>query len=397
MAPLLKSLTLHGFLSFGPEAATIPLTGLNVVLGPNGSGKSNLVEALAVLRAVPQDLPMPIRQGGGVRDWLWKGATEAKEATIEAIFYEGQVATASSGPVAVRYRLTFGAEGDSFVVIDERVENERADPYFPKPFFYFGYESGRPMVSVVGEDERKALRREEIDPTQSILSQRRDPEHYPELTKLAALLGRIRAYRSWPFGPDSILRAACRADVRTDSLSESFDNLPARLNVLQREPEVKRSLAKQLSTLAPGFDDLVIALDGGNLQLYLTEGNRNFAARRLSDGTLRYLCLLAILLDPQPPPLVIIEEPELGLHPDTLPTLRDLMVAASDRCQLLVTTHSATFLDAFTELADSVLVCEKSDATTLVRRLSQGEVDRLKPHGSLGQLWISGHLGGTRW
>ncbi len=69
---LLKSITLEKFLSFGPEAVTIPLTPLNVLIGPNGSGKSNLVEALFVLRAVPKGLPLPIRQGGGVKDWLWR-------------------------------------------------------------------------------------------------------------------------------------------------------------------------------------------------------------------------------------------------------------------------------------------------------------------------------------
>jgi predicted ATPase len=76
--PLLGSIQLQGFLSFGPTSEAIPLTGLNILIGPNGSGKSNLVEALSVLRAVPKDLPLPIRAGGGVKDWLWQGATPAQ-------------------------------------------------------------------------------------------------------------------------------------------------------------------------------------------------------------------------------------------------------------------------------------------------------------------------------
>jgi predicted ATPase len=394
--PLLKSLTLEGFLSFGPEAVTILLTPLNVLIGPNGSGKSNLVEALSVLRAVPKDLPLPIRQGGGVKDWLWReGHAGVDAARLEVVFAEGQVARQAPGKPAIRYRLIFGAEGGSFTVLDERVENEKPERGSQKPYFYFGYENGRPMLNV--QHERRELQRADIDPTQSILSQRRDPEAYPELTRLADLLRRILIFRNWQFGPDSAVRRSCRVDVRTDILSESFDNLPARLAVLLGMPAVKRRLIELLRELAPGFDDLVVVPEGGALQLYLTEGSRSVPAHRLSDGTLRYLCLVAILLDPDPAPLVVIEEPELGLHPDVLPALRDLMVAASEKTQLLVTTHSTQMVDAMTDHAGSVLVCEKKDGPTVVSRLTQEDVDRWREHGSLGSLWMSGHLGGTRW
>jgi predicted ATPase len=185
--------------------------------------------------------------------------------------------------------------------------------------------------------------------------------------------------------------------VRTDTLSESFDNLPARLVVLMGKPAVKRRLIERLRDLAPGFDDLAVVPEGGTLQLYLTEGSRSVPAHRLSDGTLRYLCLLAILLDPGAAPFVVIEEPELGLHPDVLPALRDLLVEASGKTQLLITTHSTQMVDAMTDHADSVLVCEKKVGPTAVTRLTQEEVDRWREHGSLGSLWMSGHLGGTRW
>jgi predicted ATPase len=395
LPPLLQSITLEGFLSYGPEAVTVPLTALNVLIGPNGSGKSNLVEALSVLRAVPKDLPLPIRQGGGVKDWLWReGDAVAAAARLEVLFSAGQVARQAPGNPAIRYRLVFGAEGGSFIVLDERIENESGKP---KPYFYFGYEHGRPMLNVQNQKKPRELQRAEIDPTQSILSQRRDPEAYPELTRLADLLRRILIFRNWQFGPDSSVRRGCRADVRTDTLSESFDNLPARLLVLMGTPAVKRRLIELLHDLAPGFNDLNVLPEGGALQLYLTEGNRSVPAHRLSDGTLRYLCLLAILLDPDPAPLVVIEEPELGLHPDVLPTLRDLMVEASERTQLIVTTHSTQMVDAMTDYADSVLVCEKKEGPTLISRLTQEDVDRWRGHGSLGSQWMSGHLGGTRW
>lgn len=80
---MLKSIVLNDFLSYGPGRQTVDLTPLNVLIGPNGSGKSNLVEALAVLRAVPRDLPLPIRQGGGVEEWIWRGGNRSEKAGIE--------------------------------------------------------------------------------------------------------------------------------------------------------------------------------------------------------------------------------------------------------------------------------------------------------------------------
>ena len=395
-SPALKTITLEGFLSFGPTAVTVPLSALNVIIGPNGSGKSNFIEAISVLRAVPRDLPLPIRQGGGVKDWLWKGTKSAAEAVIEVVFNEGFVAhQVTGGDPAVRYRLTFGAQGDQFTVLDERIENESAKAGEIKPYFYFGYENGQPMLNL--REGRRRLQREDIDPAQSILSQRRDPDSYPEVTRVADLLRGILVYRSWSFGPNSGLRMSCAPDVPTDHLAEDFSNLPARLMALESIPAVKSRLVELLAELAPGFDDLGIGLVGGQLQLELAENGRMFPARRLSDGSLRFICLLAILLDPEPPPLVVIEEPELGLHPDILPVIRDLMIEASETRQLIVTTHSTQLVDAMTEHADSVLVCEKQDGATYLTRLTQEEIDKWREHDSLGSLWMSGHIGGTRW
>jgi len=394
--PLLKSITLRGFLSFGPDSGAVPLTSLNVIIGPNGAGKSNFVEALSVLRAVPRDLPLPIREGGGVRDWIWKGKPETDRASVEVVFSGGTVTQPEQAHPAVRYRLTFGTEGDRFTVLDERIENESPNPGEPKPYFYFGYEHGRPMFNVKGQG-RRFLKREDIDPTQSILSQRRDPDTYPEVTRVGDLLRKVVIYRSWSFGPYSTLRISCAPDVFTGHLAEDFSNLPARLAVLKRTPKVKKRIIGLLQEFSEGFNDIEVVPEGGQLQLYLEEGDRMVPARRLSDGTLRYLSLLAILVDPAPPPLVVIEEPELGLHPDIVPTIRDLLVEASARCQLVVSTHSTQLVDAMTEHAGSVLVCEKHKGSTCLTRLSQKEIDRWREHGSLGNLWMSGHLGGTRW
>ena len=390
---MIDEITLSNFLSFGPGAHTLKLGPLNVLIGPNGSGKSNLVEAFSVLRAVPKDLPLPIRQGGGVDEWIWRSGagTQADSAAIEIIFQAGEVAKK-----AVRYRVTFGSEAGSFVVVDERIENQGTDAGKPKPYLYFGYENGRPMLNNATGTHR-ALERADIDRAQSILSQRRDPESYPELAATGDRLKELLIYRAWSFGPQSPIRVACGADVQTDRLLEDFSNLPARLAVLKKSPATKKRLLTLLSEVAQGFTDVEVVPEGGQLRLYLTEGERNVPAHRLSDGTLRYLAILAILLDPGTAKLVIIEEPELGLHPDVLPALRDLFVEASSRVQLIITTHSTQLVDGMTEHAEAVVVCDKEAGTSRLNRLDPEQIAKWNAFGSLGTLWLSGRLGGTRW
>ena len=193
------------------------------------------------------------------------------------------------------------------------------------------------------------------------------------------------------------MRAACAADVRTDHLSEQLDNLPARLLALKRSPVVKRRMVTLVQELAPGFDDFDVSLDGGLLTLRLTEGDLSIPARRLSDGTLRYLCLLAILVDPRPPPIIVIEEPELGLHPDIHPQLAALLLEASSRTQLIVTTHSDILVDALSETPEAVVVCENVGGSTQLERLTSKTLRPWLDKYRLGELWLRGEIGGTRW
>lgn len=388
---MIEQITLTNFLSFGPAAHTIALRPLNVLIGPNGSGKSNLVEAFSLLRAVPRDLAQPIRQGGGVDAWLWQDGEgqRADAASLEIILSPGAVAKEF-----IRYRTGFGSEAGAFTLLDERIETASKER---SPSLLFGYEDGQPMLN---ERRKKTLRRldpADIDRSQSILSQRRDPESFPEVSAMGDRLREILIYRSWSFGPKAPMRGSCSVDEQSNLLLEDLSNLPARLMALKRTPQTKRRLLELLSEVAPGFHDIEVIVEGGRLQLYLTEGGRNVPAHRLSDGTLRYLSLLAILLDPGPAKLVIIEEPELGLHPDVLPALRDLLIEASTRFQLIVTTHSTQLVDAMTEHPEAVIVSEKTEATTSMSRLDPEDIKRWREFGSLGTLWMSGRLGGTRW
>ena len=385
----IKHIQLKNLLSFGPDTEALELRPLNVLIGPNGSGKSNLIEAIGLLKATPRDLTAPIREGGGIRDWIWRGDPRALTAYIEVILDNPKGS-------ALRYSLGFAERGQQFELIEEGIEHEEAFPNHSTPYLYYALRSGRATLNYRGEMQRE-LRLEEIDPQQSILAQRKDPDHYPELTWLGETFNRMRLYRESSFGRRTPPRQPQPTDLPNDFLLEDGRNLGLVLNRLKREPKVKDRILETMRQLYEGVIDLEISIEGGTVQVFAQEGNIMVPATRLSDGTLRFLCLLAILCHPNPPPLVCIEEPELGLHPDVLPVLGDLLREASQRCQLIVTTHSDRLVDTLTDTPESVVVCEKHDGKTEMHRLDKADLAEWLERYSLGDLWTRGDLGGNRW
>jgi predicted ATPase len=381
-------MTLRNLLSFGPEARPITLERLNVLIGPNGSGKSNFIEAVALLSATPGDLHAVIRRGGGVREWIWKGAPK-EVASLDIVVHNPH------GTQPLRHVLAFREENQTFRLADERIENEYPSLGETEPSFFYRYQQGRPVLKI--NSEKRQLVREALESDASILAQRRDPEAYPEVSYLTRAYEKIRVYREWTFGRNTVFREPQKADMRNDRLEEDFSNLGLFLNRLRRTPKAKSTILEGLRDLYEDFSDFDVSVEGGTVQVFFTEGDFTIPATRLSDGTLRYLCLLAILCDPEPPPLICIEEPELGLHPDILPKVADLLIDASTRTQLIVTTHSDILVDAMTERPETVLVCEKHAGQTVLRRLDTKSLTGWLEKYRLGELWTRGELGGTRW
>ncbi len=387
---LIKSIQLENLLSFGPGTAPLEMEPLSVLIGPNGSGKSNLIEAIGLLQAAPRDLLAPIGEGGGVGDWIWRGEPQASAAKVEVVIDNPK------GPQSLRYRLGITRRGQRFELKEEQIENESPDRGHRNPYIFFERVGLHSTINYRDGENRK-LRPEEIDSEQSILAQRKDPDSYPELTYLGEVFGRIRLYREWTFGRYTPPRMPQKADLPNNFLSVDGTNLGLVLNRLKREPRAKASILEALRKLYEGISDYDVIIEGATVQVFFTEGDITVPATRLSDGTLRYLSLLSVLCHPDPPPLVCIEEPELGLHPDILPTLSDLLREASERCQVIVTTHSDVLVDALTDSPESVVVCEKHEGRTNMRRLDQDQLsDWLKSY-SLGELWRKGELGGNRW
>ena len=392
---LIKSLRVTNFLSYGPETQAVELGPLNVLIGPNGSGKSNFLEALSLLQAAPEQLTRPIRDGGGIQDWLHKSGApgSAEDARIEVL-----IANPNKGLKDFRYGLAFNEVGGRFEVRDEYLENAQADAGQKQPYFFYHWNEGRPVLnmSTAGFGKRK-LQRETIKPELSILSQKRDADLYPEMTWVADQFQSMRLYREWTFGRYAVPRLPQKTDLPNDKLEQDCSNLGLVLNRLQMNVPARRRLIEALRVVYDGIEDIHVQVEGGTAQVFLIEAKGAIPATRLSDGTLRYLAMLALLCDPAPPPLVVLEEPELGLHPDMLPSLADLLIDASSRAQWIVTTHAPSLIDAFSDNPSAVLVCERGQDGTHIERLDADELAPWLEKYRLGQLWTRGDIGGTRW
>ena len=387
---LIQCIRLTDVLSFGPNSQELKLEPLNVLIGPNGSGKSNFIEAIGLLKAAPRDLHAPIRDSGGVHDWIRRGEATGGIAQVEVVLSYDEKR-------ALRYTLTFLEKGQRFRVNSEELRPEHPDSATSDPHFSTDGEMAHvDFVDLGSENDEVRMWAKDIRSDQSIFAQVRGP-NYPQLTYTAEQFERIRLFREWTFGRRTPARVPQKADLPNDFLAEDGTNLGLVLNCLEQEFKSKNRLLKALRELYEGVDDYGVSVRGGTVQIFLREGDIAIPATRLSDGTLRYLSLLSILCHPTPPPLICIEEPELGLHPDILPGLAVLLRDASERCQLIVTTHSDTLVDALTDTPQSVVVCEKEKGQTKMKRLDKAELSHWLEKYRLGELWSSGELGGNRW
>lgn len=395
--PFIQRLGLHGLLSFPPGMEPFELLPLNVLIGPNGAGKSNVIEACELLGATPTNLASAIRDGGGAAEWIWKGEGSRAEAEIDVEIGGDSNGSATPTGRPLRYRLGFGMTNNRLEVMDEAVEETTPDAGYDKPYFYYRFERGRPVLNVKGENQPRHLQRENPMPDQSVLTQRKDPDIYPEVAWIGQKFGEILTFREWGFGRYAPLRQPQPADLPDDRLMPDNRNLSLVLNRIENRDRDFRRFNDLLRRFYSRFERMSTRVSGGAVQFYLHEPGlaSPIPAARLSDGTIRFLSILALLLAPAPPPLVCIEEPELGLHPDVMRDIGRLLIEASARMQLIVTTHSDALVSALSDHPESVVVCERRGAATALERLDRHRLSSWLDRYTLGDLWRDGELGGN--
>jgi len=209
----------------------------------------------------------------------------------------------------------------------------------------------------------------------------------------------VRIFRHFDTGPRSSTRHGVSATVRNDFLAEDGGNLAAVLSSRDFAPALA-GLNRWLPLLAERFTAVSTHAGNGILQVFVQEAglSESIPGGRLSDGTLRALCLLSVLLHPKPPGLVCIEEPELGLHPQIIRDIANLMIEASRRMQLIVTTHSVEFINALGGHSESVLACNFApDTGTSIQRLNPRKLKNWLVNYQLGELWRKGVVEANRY
>ena len=405
---LIKSLQLKNILSF--REATLELRPLNVLIGPNGSGKSNLIDVVALLRSAPDDVAGFLRRNGPTGNWVWQGAEQRAPE-----FPTVQVVADLQPPLPVRYDLRVRTHDDRVHSLSENLNHIKPDTGktdYRRPVFRSANGKGTVWparadgIVPTRDDESETI---DLAADKSVLSAVSHPVNYPALTATAQRLAAVKIYRSWYVGRDSTVRRPQPTDGPVDFLEEDFSNLALVVNDLQGR-RMKSSMDKYLQRFYEDYESLHARVYGNAIQLAVNEKGQSgsLPVTRLSDGTIRFIALLAILCAPKPPPLVCIEEPEIAMHPDSLWLVKELLLAASERTQIIVTTHSTELVSLFSSDPEAVVVCDRDAAEgTRFRRVTRAELNEwqdfyeqtgkeLVVYG-LSEMWMSGSLGGVRW
>lgn len=353
----IHSIKLKNILSFGSEGQEIELQPLNALVGPNASGKSNFIEIFRLLQALSVNPARVIREGGGVAEWLWKGAGPSPNAVIELQLEQ------------FTYLLEFTQVGYRWEITRERITS---------PF-----------------DPNLAYLNTQID-TSLLADLSTSSAQHLDTSTLVKNISSIGVYKDWNNSRFSPLKSPQRPELSGNTLLEDLSNFGLVFNNLPNR--VKQEITEQLRQVYDGIEEIRTPIDGGVVQIWIQEKGLSSPtpAARVSDGMLRYLFLLTLLKQPDPPSIICLEEPEIGLHPDLIHTVAELLIEASQKTQLIVTTHSSYLVSALSDMPDSVIVCERESSGTTLRRLDRESLAEWLERYELGELWEKGVIGGTR-
>jgi predicted ATPase len=321
------------------------LSQINVLTGANATGKTNLYNSVFLLaKAAAGGFAQVIAEEGGMPSVLWAGARKSR--SMGTIRMEGVRMSLGIKTDTFSYELVCGlpkqSSGEkSAFSLDPEVKEERVWMDAPHGLKVTFFERSPKGAWILDNDERLADYSGELLPTESVLSQLREPHLYPELSSLRTEMSRWRFYHHFRTDAESPLRHP-QVGVRTPVLAHDGRDLAAALQTIN-EVGQSQDLHEAIRQAFPGAS-LEIEHDEDNgmfaVLLRMPGLRRPLRARELSDGTLRYLCLLAALLSPHPPSLLALNEPETSLHPDLLEPLAKQLVNAAKYSQLWVVTHS---------------------------------------------------------
>lgn len=357
----LERITLAGYKSIRKLDAFPLNSGLNVLIGANGSGKTNFIrffELLGQMMDPNKGLQNYVSARGGAEVFLFRGMKVTPEFHAELKFGSNE------------YRFTLKAADDRSL--------------------FFAQESaslvnGHVLLNLGSGHNKSGL----------LLTSHLRSDY---IQLLSEIRGRIQDWRVYHFhdtSPSAPVMGRCNT-VDCDVLHGNASNLAAFLmHMAQTHPAHYAQIEETVRQVAPFFGVFLIKeVAPGQTQLLWKDRYSDllYYPHQLSDGTLRYICLATLLLQPSPPATIIIDEPELGLHPFAIKLLASLLHEAAGRAQLIVSTQSSLLVDELTP--EQVIVVNHRDGETLFERLNPARLaDWLKEY-TLGQLWEKNELGG---
>ncbi|HEX8543567.1 MAG TPA: AAA family ATPase [Pseudomonas sp.] len=350
---MLKTLAVANYRSI--NTLIVPLERLNVITGPNGSGKSNLYRALRLLAETAQGgVINALAREGGLDSTFWAGPEK-----LSRRMRNGEVEV-QGGPRQHVRRLRLGFAGEDFsyaislglpdkilsaFALDPEIKKECiwAGPLF-RPASLLVQRSGPMIRAREGRDwDVLAQHTPAFD---SLFDQVGSMRTCPEVLQLRETIRGWRFYDHFRSDADAPVRRP-QLGTRTPVLHHDGRDLAAALQTILEIGD-SQALHAAISDAFPGASLKIDAVPGGQFAvLFYQEGLlRPLSAAELSDGTLRYLLLIAALLTPRPPTMMVLNEPETSLHPDLLPALARLIIKASHNCQMWVVSHASRLIAA---------------------------------------------------
>lgn len=339
---------------------SIPIHPLSVFVGENGVGKSNLYKSLSLLRdAATGRITRTIAEDGGLKSVCWSGPRKRGEdgrlrlsARFDRLRYSielgfpGPVEAAFTGEPMIKAESIEMTQGKRAVQLMERKNS---------------------LVSIRGESGAWSSHKDAVLPSETALAGFSDGKQCPEIDLIRnAMLG-WRFYHDFRTDPASPIRKPCLA-ITTPSLSADGSDLAAALATLYTIREDATDLQDAIEDAFPGAELRAWEENGWcEFDLQLADMPRPFRAHELSDGTLKYICLLAVFMGYRLPPFIALNEPETSLHPSLLAPLARLIAKASRRADIWIVTHSEQLMDALRSESSVPLrrVIKPKGATTI--------------------------------
>ncbi len=402
---MIKYIKLKNFFSFKDETIDLK-TPISVLLGINGAGKSNFFKAFQFIsEGINGNLQkLILDKWGGFDAIVYKGVENENINSNEIEIEFGINADLSKYgfifPKDLVYRIRITkSTGLNNYYISECIGFE-GDICTYAILGLLNFENGEGTVgkikfqSNIIKSSKRSFNNREL-----ALSNAFDEDVYSAINAIKRVIESIDIYSLFDTSDNSKLRKSVRAtgDLK---LEQSGGNLPMVLNTIKINNKIAyRKIIKGLKVVNGNFMDIDFNILGsGNIELMIDEVNMDSSIHvsHMSDGTLKFLCLLAILYNPSRGDLIIIEEPEIGLHPDMQSVIADAIKDASQKSMVLFTTQSEKLLDAFD--LENVMVVEKTKGNySVIKTFKDSDFKDWYDEFFLGEMWSKGDLGGVRW